>query len=67
MAQLVNIFDPAFSQALAAEETDLYLGLIQPASVHGRVVHRKAIPQPSTILFAKAVRQGLAGVGAQVV
>ena len=66
-AQLANISDPASSQALAAEKTDLYLGLIQPASMSGRVVDREAIPQPSTNLFPKAVSQRLAGVGAQVV
>jgi len=66
-AQLANISDPAFSQALAAEKTDFYLGLIQPASMSGRVVHREAIPQPSANLFPKAVGQRLAGVGAQVV
>ena len=52
---------------MAAEETDLDLGLIQPASMSGRVVHREAIPQPSTNLFPKAVGQRLAGVGTQVV
>jgi len=66
-AQLANISDSAFSQALAPEKTDRYLGLIQPASMGGRVVHRKAIPQPSSNLFPKAVSQRLAGVGAQVV
>ena len=33
----------------------------------GRVVRRKAIPQPSAMLFPKAIRQRLAGVSAQVV
>ena len=33
----------------------------------GRVVYRKAIPQPSTNLFPKAVGQRLTGVGAQIV
>lgn len=30
-------------------------------------MHRKAIPQPSAIVFPKAIRQRLAGVSAQVV
>src|SRR5712672_1977421 len=62
-AQLANISDPASSQALAAEKTDLYLGLIQPASMSGRVVDREAIPQPSTNLFPKAVSQRPCGCG----
>ena len=62
-----DVSDPASSQALAAEEADLYLGLIQPASMFGRVVNRKSIPQPSAGFFAKAVHQRLAGVGAQVI
>ena len=66
-AQLADFSEPASSQALAAEKTDLYFGLIQPASMGGCVVQRKSIPQPSAILFPKAVRQRLAGVGAQVV
>jgi len=66
-AQLANVSKPAPSQALSAEETDLHLGLIQPTSMSGRVVHRKAIPQPSTHLLPKAIGQGLAGMGAQIV
>ena len=66
-AQRGDVPDPASSQALAAEEADLDLGLIQPASMFGRVVHGESIPQPSAGLFAKAVHQRLAGVGAQII
>jgi hypothetical protein len=66
-AQCGNIANPAFPQALAAEEADLDLSLVQPASMFGRVMHSKTIPQPSTIRFAETVNQRLAGVGAQVV
>ena len=66
-AQCGNIADPAFPQALAAEEADLDLSLVQPASMFGRVMHSKTIPQPSTIRFAETVNQRLASVGAQVV
>src|ERR1035437_4935252 len=62
-----DIPDPALSQALAAEEADLDLGLVQPASMLGRVMHGKARPEPSSRLLAESVHQSFAGVGAQVV
>ena len=55
------------AQALAAEQADLNLSLIQPASMLGRVMHGKARPQPSARLLAESVHQCFAGVGAQVV
>ena len=58
-AQLGNVCNPASSQALSAEKTDLYLGLIQPASMRGRVVYGKAIPQPSTNLAVQNLNRGL--------
>ena len=66
-AQVHDVPDPAFAEALAAEKTDLDLRLVQPASMFGRVVDGKALPQPSARLFAKSVHQRFAGVRAQVV
>src|SRR5664280_1214631 len=66
-AEHSDIPDPALSQALAAEEADLDLGLVQPASMFGREVYGKAFPQPSARLLAKSVHQRFLGVGAQVI
>ena len=66
-AQVHDVPDPALSQALAAEQADLDLSLIQPASMLGRVMHGKARPEPSSCLLAESVHQCFAGVGAQVV
>jgi hypothetical protein len=43
-AQSGNMAKPALSQALAAEQANLDLGLVEPASVLGRVVHSEALP-----------------------
>ena len=66
-AQVREVPDPAFSEALAAEQADLNLSLIQPTSMLGRVMHGKARPQPSARFLAESVHQCFAGVGAQVV
>ncbi len=66
-AQCCDIRDSAFSEALAAEEANLNLGLVLPASMLGGVVDGKALPQPSAVRFAEAVHQRLAGMGAQVI
>jgi len=46
-AQRDDILDPSFSEALAAEQADLTLNLIQPTSMFRRVMHGKACPQPA--------------------
>ena len=66
-AQVHDFPDPAPSEALAAEQADLDLRLIQPASMLGRVMHGKARPEPSACFLAESVHQCFAGVGAQVV
>ena len=43
-AQRGDVPNPASCQALAAEETDRYLGLIQPTSVFGRVMNGETFP-----------------------
>lgn len=66
-AQRNDVPDPAFSQALTAEQADLNFSLIEPASMFGRVVYGEPFPEPSARLVAKSVYQRFAGVGAQVV
>ena len=66
-AQRNDVPDPAFSQALAAEQADLNFGLIEPASMLGSVMHSESFPEPSARFFAKSVYQRFTGVGAQVV
>jgi len=66
-AQVHDVRDPAFSEALAAEQANLNLSLIQPASMLGRVMHGEARPQPSARLFAESVHQCFARMGAQIV
>lgn len=65
-SQRGDIRGPCVSVALAAEEADLDLGLVEPASMLWGVVNSKALPQPSAVLFAEAIHQRLAGVGAQL-
>jgi hypothetical protein len=43
-AECSDVPNSACPQALAAEETDLYLGLIQPTSVFGRVMNGETFP-----------------------
>jgi hypothetical protein len=66
-AQGEDIPDPAFSEALAAEETNLDLGLVEPTSMLWGVVDSKAFPQPAPVLFAESLHQRFAGMGAQVI
>jgi hypothetical protein len=51
--QRSNIPDPAFPQALATEQADLHLSLVQPTSMLGRVMHGEPFPEPSARFFAK--------------
>src|SRR5665213_187711 len=66
-AQRNDVSDPTFPHALAAEQADLNLSLIEPACMFGRVVHREPFPEPSARFFAKSVYQRFTGVGAQIV
>ena len=59
--------DSAPAQALPAEQADFHLGLIQPDSVFGRVMEREAVPDPVSSSFPKAVYDGFAGVGGEIV
>jgi len=43
----------ALAEALAAEQTDLDFGLIQPASAFGHVMYREPVPQPRADLFSE--------------
>jgi hypothetical protein len=62
-AQRNDVPDPAFPQALADEQADLYLGLIEPASMLGRAMNSESFPEPSARFFAKSVYQRFTGVG----
>ena len=66
-AQHHDVPDPTFPQALAAEQADFDLGLIEPASMPGRAMHRESFPEPSARFFAKSVYQRFTGEGTQVV
>ena len=66
-AQVHDLPDPAFAEALPAEETNFDLGLVEPASVLRGVVDREPAPQPASVTLAEPVRRRLAGVGREVV
>ena len=66
-AQRDSISDPAPAHALAREQTDRNLGLIQPTSMLGRVVDRESTPQPAPGLLAEPFHDRLAGVRTQIV
>ena len=66
-AQCGDIPNPSSSQALTSEDANLNLSLVEPTSMLRCVVNGKAIPQPSAHLFAEAIHQRFAGMGAQVV
>ena len=59
-AQGSNVPDPAFAEALAAEEADRNLRLIQPASMPGRVMNGEPLPEPSSRRFAESAYQRFA-------
>src|SRR5689334_742171 len=62
-----EVRDSAAAQALAREQTDFELRLVEPTAVEGRVVHGKALPQLAAGLRAIAVGQGLAAVNIEIV
>ena len=55
------------AEALAAEQTDLDLRLIQPAAVYRRVMHCETLPQQTADLFAEPVYQRLAVMRTQII
>ncbi len=67
LAQGCDISDSPLAEALAAEEADLDLRLVQPASMFGCVVDRESVPQPASGLLAEPFHQRLAGVRGKVV
>ena len=66
-SQCGDVPNPSLSKALATEDANLNLSLVEPTSMLRRVVNGKAIPQPSSRHFAEAIHQRLAGVGAQII
>ena len=66
-AQLANISDPASSQTLATEKTDLYLGLIQPASMGRSVMDSESPPDFSGHFGSEHVRQRLLAMDIEIV
>ncbi len=59
--------DSALAQTLAAEQADLDLRLVEPASVFGRVMHREPVPQPAADLFSETFHDRLATARTQIV
>ena len=55
------------AQTLAAEQTDLDLCLVEPASMFGRVMYRKQIPQPPANLLSEPLHQRLAAMRTEIV
>lgn len=66
-SKLAERRDSASAQTLAAEQADLDLRLVEPASVFGRVMHGEPVPQPAADLFSEALHDGLAAVRTQIV
>jgi len=66
-SQCGDIPNPSLSKALATEDANLNLSLVEPASMLRCVVNGKTIPQPSARHFTEAIHQRLAGMRAQVV
>src|SRR5215472_927125 len=66
-AQRDSISDPALAHALAREQTDRNLRLIQPTSMLGRVVDRESTPQPTPGFLAEPFYHRLAGMRTQIV
>src|SRR5215470_11929055 len=65
--QCDSISDPALAHALAREQTDRNLGLIQPTAMFGRVVDRESTPQPVPGFLAEPFHDRLAGMRTQIV
>ncbi len=57
----------ALAQALAAEQTDLDFGLIQPASVCGHVMYGELVPQPPADLLSEPLHKRLAAMRTRIV
>ena len=59
--------NPAVSKALAGQEADFDLRLIQPASVCRCVVDGEAVPQGRPSALAEMIHQRLTRVGTKIV
>jgi hypothetical protein len=66
-AQRDSIPDSTLAHALAREQTDRNLGLVQPASMLGRVVDCESTPQPAPSVLAEPFDDRLPGMGTQIV
>src|SRR5258708_17057042 len=66
-AKRPQVGDSSAPQTLPREQTDFDFGLIEPASMDGRVVHRESIPDLGTHLGAKSIGQRLAGMDVEVI
>ena len=65
--QVAERGDSSLTEALAAEQADLDLHLIQPASVFGRVMYREPVPQPAAVFFPEPLHYRFATVGTEIV
>lgn len=65
--QRLQIGDASFAEALTGEQTDLDLGLIEPASMRGCVVDCEAIPDPVSRRLAVVVGQRFPTMDVEVV
>lgn len=65
--QMAQRWNAALAQALSAEQTDLDLDLVQPASVFGCVTHREPVPQPPADPFYEPLHERLAAMRTQIV
>ena len=63
----MEIRNSSLAEALPREEADFDFGLIEPASVSGRVVNGEPIPDFAADLRAEQVRQWLETMDVQIV
>lgn len=65
--QVLQGWNSALSEALAAEQADFDLGLVQPAAVLRSVMRCEPVPDPTADLLSEGIRERLAGVRTQVI
>jgi hypothetical protein len=65
--QCRQVRNPPPAEALPRQQSDFDLGLIEPASMLGSVVHGEAVPDFLTELVTEQVSEGLAAMDVQIV
>ncbi len=63
----LQVWNTPCAQALSLKHTDLYSGLVKPASMPGRIVNGEPVPDFAASFWAKQVGQRLAAVNVQIV